>query len=154
MSSSLAVCHTCFSSQSIFCHFERDLRLHKLVFEDDILPDGTEVGYFVAGKVRSAWQMAFLQLVNVTLSTPTISFIMQKMLVGYKKGFGIHCSCCNKVVSSLYCCQMFFPGMKCSESAFIFFYETRSVLQRLRPMLAVQVAGSRKFLVAIAISIL
>ncbi|XP_033130350.1 uncharacterized protein LOC103829696 isoform X1 [Brassica rapa] len=77
----------------------KDLRLHKLVFEDDILPDGTEVGYFVAGKVRSAWQMAFLQLVNVTLSTPTISFIMQKMLVGYKKGFGIHCSCCNKVVS-------------------------------------------------------
>ncbi|KFK32359.1 hypothetical protein AALP_AA6G231300 [Arabis alpina] len=50
----------------------KDVRLHKLVFEDDILPDGTEVGYFLAGK---------------------------KMLVGYKKGFGIHCSCCNKVVS-------------------------------------------------------
>ncbi|CAH8358998.1 unnamed protein product [Eruca vesicaria subsp. sativa] len=50
----------------------KNLRLHKLVFEDDILPDGTEVGYFVAGK---------------------------KLLVGYKKGFGIHCSCCNKVVS-------------------------------------------------------
>lgn len=50
----VTVCHTCISSQSIFCHFERDLRLHKLVFEDDILPDGTEVGYFVAGKVRSA----------------------------------------------------------------------------------------------------
>jgi hypothetical protein len=32
----------------------KDLRLHKLVFEDDILPDGTEVGYFVAGEVRSA----------------------------------------------------------------------------------------------------
>nr|AAD21504.1 hypothetical protein [Arabidopsis thaliana] len=29
----------------------KDLRLHKLVFEDDILPDGTEVGYFVAGEV-------------------------------------------------------------------------------------------------------
>ncbi|XP_018439174.1 uncharacterized protein LOC108811609 isoform X1 [Raphanus sativus] len=50
----------------------KDLRLHKLVFEDDVLPDGTEVAYFVAGK---------------------------KLLVGYKKGFGIHCSCCNKVVS-------------------------------------------------------
>ncbi|CAN8285595.1 unnamed protein product [Cochlearia groenlandica] len=50
----------------------KDQRLHKLVFEDDILPDGTEVGYFLAGK---------------------------KLLVGYKKGFGIHCSCCNKVVS-------------------------------------------------------
>ncbi|CAH2060374.1 unnamed protein product [Thlaspi arvense] len=50
----------------------KDVRLHKLVFEDDILPDGTEVGYFLAGK---------------------------KLLVGYKKGFGIHCTCCNKVVS-------------------------------------------------------
>ncbi|ESQ51267.1 hypothetical protein EUTSA_v10016165mg [Eutrema salsugineum] len=50
----------------------KDVRLHKLVFEDDVLPDGTEVGYFLAGK---------------------------KLLVGYKKGFGIHCSCCNKVVS-------------------------------------------------------
>ncbi|KAF8086423.1 hypothetical protein N665_0626s0015 [Sinapis alba] len=50
----------------------KDVRLHKLVFEDDILPDGTEVGYFLAGK---------------------------KMLVGYKKGFGILCSCCDKVVS-------------------------------------------------------
>ncbi|EFH55382.1 protein binding protein [Arabidopsis lyrata subsp. lyrata] len=29
----------------------KDVRLHKLVFEDDILPDGTEVGYFVAGEV-------------------------------------------------------------------------------------------------------
>ncbi|KAF3580487.1 hypothetical protein DY000_02034571 [Brassica cretica] len=60
------------NSQSIFCHLERDVRLHKLVFEDDILPDGTEVGYFLAGK---------------------------KMLVGYKKGFGILCSCCDTVVS-------------------------------------------------------
>ncbi|KAG2308430.1 hypothetical protein Bca4012_082474 [Brassica carinata] len=50
----------------------KDVRLHKLVFEDDILQDGTEVGYFLAGK---------------------------KMLVGYKKGFGILCSCCDKVVS-------------------------------------------------------
>lgn len=35
------------------------MRLHKLVFEDDILPDGAEVGYFVAGKVRSAWKIDF-----------------------------------------------------------------------------------------------
>lgn len=45
----------------IFFHFERDLRLHKLVFEDDILPDGTEVGYFVAGQVRFG-QMVFFHL--------------------------------------------------------------------------------------------
>ncbi|XP_010521715.1 PREDICTED: uncharacterized protein LOC104800570 isoform X2 [Tarenaya hassleriana] len=50
----------------------KDLRLHKLVFEDDVLPDGTEVGYYVAGK---------------------------RMLVGHKKAFGIHCSCCNTVIS-------------------------------------------------------
>lgn len=31
--------------------FGRDLRLHKLIFEEDGLPDGTEVGYYVHGKV-------------------------------------------------------------------------------------------------------
>ncbi|CAN1252842.1 Increased DNA methylation 1 [Linum perenne] len=46
----------------------KDLRLHKLVFEEDVLPDGTEVAYYSRG---------------------------QKLLVGYKKGFGIVCSCCN-----------------------------------------------------------
>lgn len=29
----------------------RDLRLHKLVFEDDVLPDGTELGYYARGQV-------------------------------------------------------------------------------------------------------
>lgn len=50
----------------------KDLRLHKLVFQDDFLPDGTEVGYYVHGK---------------------------KLLSGYKKGFGIFCYCCNTEVS-------------------------------------------------------
>ncbi|XP_065866066.1 uncharacterized protein [Euphorbia lathyris] len=50
----------------------KDLRMHKLVFEEDILPDGTEVAYYSRG---------------------------QKLLVGYKKGFGIFCSCCNSEVS-------------------------------------------------------
>lgn len=50
----------------------KDLRLHKLVFEEDILPDGTEVAYYSKG---------------------------EKLLVGYKKGFGIFCSCCNSEVS-------------------------------------------------------
>lgn len=31
--------------------FERDLRLHKLVFEEDVLPDGTEVAYYSRGQV-------------------------------------------------------------------------------------------------------
>ncbi|XP_030468919.2 uncharacterized protein LOC115687473 [Syzygium oleosum] len=50
----------------------KDLRLHKLVFEEDVLPDGTEVAYFVRGK---------------------------KLLVGYKKGFAIFCTCCDSEVS-------------------------------------------------------
>ncbi|CAN6692291.1 unnamed protein product [Malus baccata var. baccata] len=52
---------------------KKDLRLHKLVFEEDVLPDGTEVGYFSKGK---------------------------KLLVGYKKGPGIVCGCCNNEVSA------------------------------------------------------
>ncbi|XP_061345357.1 uncharacterized protein LOC133291167 [Gastrolobium bilobum] len=51
----------------------KDLRLHKLVFEEDVLPDGTEVAYYAHGK---------------------------KLLLGYKKGFGIFCTCCNSEVSA------------------------------------------------------
>ncbi|KAJ7976876.1 Zinc finger, FYVE/PHD-type [Quillaja saponaria] len=47
-------------------------KLHKLVFEDDGLPDGTEVGYYAGGK---------------------------KLLEGYKRGSGILCWCCNLVIS-------------------------------------------------------
>ncbi|KDP29214.1 hypothetical protein JCGZ_16603 [Jatropha curcas] len=50
----------------------KDQRLHKLVFEDGGLPDGTEVAYYARG---------------------------QKLLVGYKRGFGILCCCCNCEVS-------------------------------------------------------
>ncbi|KAG7961200.1 hypothetical protein I3843_09G004200 [Carya illinoinensis] len=50
----------------------KDQRLHKLVFEEDGLPDGTEVAYYARG---------------------------QKILEGYKKGFGIFCRCCNSEVS-------------------------------------------------------
>ncbi|CAA7399004.1 unnamed protein product [Spirodela intermedia] len=50
----------------------KDLRLHKLVFMDDILPDGTEVAYYARG---------------------------QRLLGGYIKGSGIFCHCCNTVVS-------------------------------------------------------
>ncbi|XP_020672201.1 uncharacterized protein LOC110092139 [Dendrobium catenatum] len=51
---------------------KKDLGLHKLVFMDDILPQGTEVGYYVRGK---------------------------KLLEGYIKDSGIFCGCCNSVVS-------------------------------------------------------
>ncbi|MQL94828.1 hypothetical protein Taro_027494, partial [Colocasia esculenta] len=50
----------------------RDLRLHKLVFMDNILPDGTEVAYYARG---------------------------QRLLQGYIKGSGIFCHCCKTVVS-------------------------------------------------------
>ncbi|XP_058084190.1 uncharacterized protein LOC131231871 isoform X2 [Magnolia sinica] len=49
----------------------KDLRLHKLVFMEDVLPDGTEVAYYSHGK----------------------------LLVGYKKGNGIFCHCCNSEVT-------------------------------------------------------
>ncbi|KAG2371457.1 Protein CHROMATIN REMODELING 4 [Vigna angularis] len=51
----------------------KDLRLHKLVFEADVLPDGTEVAYYAHG---------------------------EKLLVGYKKGYAIFCTCCNSEVSA------------------------------------------------------
>uniref|UniRef100_A0A251KR14 Zinc finger PHD-type domain-containing protein n=1 Tax=Manihot esculenta TaxID=3983 RepID=A0A251KR14_MANES len=47
-------------------------RLHRLVFEEGGLPDGTEVAYYARG---------------------------QKLLLGYKRGFGILCCCCNCEVS-------------------------------------------------------
>ncbi|XP_044505986.1 uncharacterized protein LOC123225790 [Mangifera indica] len=50
----------------------KDLRMHKLVFEEGGLLDGTELAYFVRG---------------------------QKLLVGYKMGAGIFCSCCKSEVS-------------------------------------------------------
>ncbi|XP_072967202.1 uncharacterized protein [Typha angustifolia] len=50
----------------------KDVGLHKLVFMNDILPEGTEVGYYVGGK---------------------------RLLSGYIKDSGIYCHCCNSVVS-------------------------------------------------------
>ncbi|KAK9676927.1 hypothetical protein RND81_11G110400 [Saponaria officinalis] len=50
----------------------RDLRQHKVVFYDDVLPDGTELGYYLQGK---------------------------KLLTGYKFGSGICCGCCDTVIS-------------------------------------------------------
>ncbi|KAJ8551934.1 hypothetical protein K7X08_028377 [Anisodus acutangulus] len=50
----------------------KDLRMHKLVFEEDALPDGTALAYYVRG---------------------------QKLNEGYKKGHGIFCYCCNTEVS-------------------------------------------------------
>uniref|UniRef100_A0A7N0UT72 PHD-type domain-containing protein n=1 Tax=Kalanchoe fedtschenkoi TaxID=63787 RepID=A0A7N0UT72_KALFE len=51
---------------------KKDLGLHKLVFQNDILPDGTEVGYFSN---------------------------QEKLRGGYISGIGICCDCCNTVIS-------------------------------------------------------
>ncbi|KAL5214840.1 hypothetical protein ABZP36_003992 [Zizania latifolia] len=50
----------------------KDKGLHKLVFMSGVLPEGTDVGYYVGGK---------------------------RLLDGYIKEFGIYCHCCNTVVS-------------------------------------------------------
>ncbi|XP_020970754.1 increased DNA methylation 1 isoform X2 [Arachis ipaensis] len=51
---------------------KKDQRLHKLVFEENGLPDGTEVGYYARGK---------------------------RLLEGFKMGSGIVCRCCDSEVS-------------------------------------------------------
>jgi hypothetical protein len=51
---------------------KKDHRLHKLVFEENGLPDGTEVAYYAGG---------------------------QKLLEGFKMGSGIVCRCCNTEIS-------------------------------------------------------
>lgn len=50
----------------------KDLRLHRLVFESDLLPNGTALAYFSGAK---------------------------KLLSGHKLGHGIFCDCCREVVS-------------------------------------------------------
>lgn len=52
---------------------KKDQNMHRLVFEEGGLPDGTEVGYYSRGK---------------------------KLLDGYKKGLGIFCFCCDSEVSA------------------------------------------------------
>ncbi|VFQ59417.1 unnamed protein product [Cuscuta campestris] len=51
---------------------KKDQKMHWMVFEEGGLPDGSEVGYYSHGK---------------------------RLLVGYKKGFGIFCTCCNTKVT-------------------------------------------------------
>lgn len=51
---------------------KKDQKMHRLVFEDGGLPDGTELAYYSRG---------------------------QKLLSGYKRGVGIFCSCCSSEVS-------------------------------------------------------
>lgn len=45
------VCEIWLFNDIFFGDFRRDLRMHKLVFQNDVLPDGTELCYFARGKV-------------------------------------------------------------------------------------------------------
>ncbi|XP_020211987.1 increased DNA methylation 1 isoform X2 [Cajanus cajan] len=62
----------CSSNKSQWKITKKDQRLHKLVFEENGLPDGTEVAYYARG---------------------------QKLLEGFKMGSGIVCRCCNTEIS-------------------------------------------------------
>ncbi|XP_057742416.1 increased DNA methylation 1-like [Arachis stenosperma] len=65
---------TCLSSEnkSQWKIAKKYQRLHKLIFEENGLPDGAKVAYYARG---------------------------QKLLVGIKRGSGIVCGCCNTLVS-------------------------------------------------------
>ncbi|KAL2345140.1 hypothetical protein Fmac_006425 [Flemingia macrophylla] len=62
----------CSSNKNQWKITKKDQRLHKLVFEENGLPDGTEVAYYARG---------------------------QKLLEGFKMGSGIVCRCCNTEIS-------------------------------------------------------
>lgn len=75
--------------------------MHKLVFEDDVLPDGTEVAYYSHGKVAlfeiGSALPCFMTFIFFLI---VLFWVWQKLLVGYKKGYGIFCTCCNAEVSA------------------------------------------------------
>ncbi|KAJ7972306.1 Zinc finger, FYVE/PHD-type [Quillaja saponaria] len=73
LKSSISSVKSSYSKHNVRWRFtKKHQQLHKLVFEDDGLPDGTEVGYYARG---------------------------QKLLEGYKRGSGILCRCCNSEIS-------------------------------------------------------
>lgn len=121
--------------------------MHKRVLETDILPDGTEVGYFVRGQVVEIKMsklksfLFFFLAYSCIFFFPEQLYLSQKMLVGYKKGPAILCTCCNSEViffqklCSCILCQT--PHFLCIMS--------RSVLHSLKLMLVGQLGVSRKY---------
>lgn len=76
--------------------------MHRLVYEKDGLPNGSEVAYFSQGKVVEFDVMrACLWLVVIILFL-TCWTCWQKLLEGYKTETGIYCLCCNSDVSLLF----------------------------------------------------
>ncbi|VFQ59370.1 unnamed protein product [Cuscuta campestris] len=70
--STTSTTHTRVQTKNQWKLTKKDQKMHWMVFEEGGLPDGTEVGYYSHGK---------------------------RLLVGYKKGFGIFCTCCNTKVT-------------------------------------------------------
>lgn len=78
------------------------MRLHKLVFEADVLPDGTELAYYAHGQVALIEMGYVFPIIYDCYLSWSYLFCGcgQKLLVGYKKGYGIFCTCCNEQVSA------------------------------------------------------
>lgn len=74
--------------------------MHKLVFEEGGLPDGTEVAYYARGQVCMNFTKKLL-FFFMCIAILLLYSDGQKLLEGYKKGFGIFCRCCNSEVFPL-----------------------------------------------------
>uniref|UniRef100_A0A6M2ERN9 PHD-type domain-containing protein n=1 Tax=Populus davidiana TaxID=266767 RepID=A0A6M2ERN9_9ROSI len=101
------------SSQNQWKITTKDQRLHRLVFEEGGLPDGTELAYYARG---------------------------QKLLGGYKRGFGILCRCCNCEVSP----SMFeaHAGWATRKKPYAYIYTSNGVSLH---ELAISLSKSRKY---------
>ncbi|GER48822.1 acyl-CoA N-acyltransferase [Striga asiatica] len=72
----------------------KDLRMHKSVLAEDLLPDGTPLSYVMHGKEL------LLKMVNDLVGNTHCMIAMeQRRLRGYKKDGSIFCTCCNGLVS-------------------------------------------------------
>lgn len=60
------------------CLCYRDLGLHKLVFGENGLPDGTEVGYYVRGQVVTVRSHSFHLII---LIAPFLFFFFQQLYI-------------------------------------------------------------------------
>lgn len=66
----------------MFLKFERDIGLHKLVFREDVLADGTEVAYYARGKVTLIVTCSYLHIF-ITLNFPEYVFVVWAATIGW-----------------------------------------------------------------------
>lgn len=126
----------------------RDLSLHKLVFGENGLPEGTEVGYYVRGQVVTVRNQSFRLIILIAhFLFWIVIYCLQQLLVGYKRGSGIFCTCCNSEVL-LICLNYSFLNIL-SEILIFFVLMARSVHHNLRLMLVGHHAANRECLFSI-----